>query len=665
MASAISRVLPDMSKLEPLDGSNYKRWSQKLLIFFEQLEVSYVLLSEMPNGDSDSAGASTGQSDEAADAATLISSTKVADDDAKKKFQKDNNTVRWHMLNHMSNTLFDLFVNIKFAKQIWDALETKYGGDDAGKKKYVVGKWLQFHMVDNKSILEQLHEYENLTADVLNEGMKMCEILQANILLEKFPPSWNDYRNQLKHKKRDLSLHELISHIRTEEANRLKDKCSSFPNFNANLVETAGFSGKGKTPVAAKKGSFHANKNYPNRFNKGDDNRNSPNYFNKGSDKKIMKNGGCYVCGDPGHKAFQCLKRHGQPQKPYNKPAANAGNHAHIAETEDIIAAVVEANLVENKTDWILDTGASRHFCTKKELFHDFEDAGEGECVYMGNSSIAGVLGKGKILLKLTSGKTLSLNNALFVPSMRRNLISGALLNKAGLKIVVESDRVVLTKNGEFVGKGYLNEGLFVLNVASELVNGNCSTSAYIVENASTSSIDERDLHTPSIVEHEQVVETRRSKRQRTETNFGDDFITAFLIDNPDKIADPNLLEVDRVFWFIVIKSFFFLWKHDGCWQRAKKDLIREIFRLVWEKRGAEREKNQLSENEAEAGPSMTKRSRLTTANANALKLSCELLRVFVAEAIQRAAAIAEAEGSLKIEATHLERILPQLLLDF
>lgn len=36
-----------------------------------------------------------------------------------------------------------------------------------------------------------------------------------------------------------------------------------------------------------------------------------------------------------------------------------------------------------------------------------------------------------------------------------------------------------------------------------------------------------------------------------------------------------------------------------------------------------------------------------------------------VLEAIQRAAAIAEAEGSLKIEATHLERILPQLLLDF
>ncbi|MBA0656776.1 hypothetical protein Goklo_009108, partial [Gossypium klotzschianum] len=51
--------------------------------------------------------------------------------------------------------------------------------------------------------------------------------------------------------------------------------------------------------------------------------------------------------------------------------------------------------------------------------------------------------------------------------------------------------------------------------------------------------------------------------------------------------------------------------------------------------------------------------------NTNALKLSCELLRIFISEAIQRAGTIAEAEGSTMIEPTHLERILPQLLLDF
>ncbi|XP_052182532.1 protein MHF2 homolog isoform X2 [Diospyros lotus] len=95
-------------------------------------------------------------------------------------------------------------------------------------------------------------------------------------------------------------------------------------------------------------------------------------------------------------------------------------------------------------------------------------------------------------------------------------------------------------------------------------------------------------------------------------------------------------------------------------------DLIHAIFKLVWSRRALEREKNDCIEAlEGEVTAGMSKKSRPTSANANALKLSCELLRLFVTEAVQRSATIAEAEGVGKIEATHLERILPQLLLDF
>ncbi|GJZ78145.1 protein MHF2 [Tanacetum coccineum] len=96
------------------------------------------------------------------------------------------------------------------------------------------------------------------------------------------------------------------------------------------------------------------------------------------------------------------------------------------------------------------------------------------------------------------------------------------------------------------------------------------------------------------------------------------------------------------------------------------QDLIYAIFKMIWTKKAIEREKNEdaeYSKPEERAGTS--KRNRPTSANSNAVKLSCELLRLFVTEAVQRAATIAEAEGGSKIEATHLERILPQLLLDF
>ncbi|KAK9926761.1 hypothetical protein M0R45_023974 [Rubus argutus] len=95
-------------------------------------------------------------------------------------------------------------------------------------------------------------------------------------------------------------------------------------------------------------------------------------------------------------------------------------------------------------------------------------------------------------------------------------------------------------------------------------------------------------------------------------------------------------------------------------------DLIHAIFKLVWSRRALERQMLEGTDAlDCEVGAGTSKKNRPTSANANALKLSCELLRNFVTEAVQRAATIAEAEGADKIEATHLERILPQLLLDF
>lgn len=116
------------------------------------------------------------------------------------------------------------------AKSIWISLEEKYGGDDAGKKRYVTGNWLKFKLVDNKLIMDQVPVDENLVAKVLTEGMKMCEILQANVVIEKLPESWNNYHNHMKHMKKDMTLDELIGHMKIEEANRLKESVAPTAN---------------------------------------------------------------------------------------------------------------------------------------------------------------------------------------------------------------------------------------------------------------------------------------------------------------------------------------------------------------------------------------------------------------------------------------------------
>lgn len=74
-------------------------------------------------------------------------------------------------------------------------------------------------------------------------------MFQAPALIEKLPPSWKDYRNYLKHKKRDLSMEDLVVNIQIEESNRMRD-ITNFPNLEftskANLVEQKNFRKNGK-----------------------------------------------------------------------------------------------------------------------------------------------------------------------------------------------------------------------------------------------------------------------------------------------------------------------------------------------------------------------------------------------------------------------------------
>ncbi|CAN1845367.1 Retrovirus-related Pol polyprotein from transposon TNT 1-94, partial [Linum perenne] len=452
---------PDLSKIEPLDGTNYKRWSQRILIVLEQLEVDYILHTTPPTSAPLLSSGSSG------DTTTTTQKTTKETDQAL-KYEKDNKTARGHLLNHMTNPIFDLLVINKSAKEIWEVLERKYGADDAGKKKYAVGNWLKFKMEEDQPIMDQVHKYENLTAEVLAEGMKMCEILQANVLIEKLPDSWSEYKNRLKHKKRDMTLEELIGHMKIEEANKQKDKDSVLNSHfvKANLVES-GYN-RTKSSSQSKRPTWKSKK--PTTFKR------------PGHNQESNKQGGCYVCGRTGHKAYQCHHRKG------SSSSQSLNSQANIVEGEEVqtfTAMVTEINMVEGKAEWIIDSGATKHFCADKNMFADFDAVTTGEVVYMGNASSAQVMGKGKINLKLTSGKSLSLMNVLFVPSLRRNLISASLLIKAGMKLVLEAGKLVITKNEIFVGKGYMSGGLFVIETSISL-NDKASPSSYLVESCDT-----------------------------------------------------------------------------------------------------------------------------------------------------------------------------------
>ena len=133
-----------------------------------------------------------------------------------------------------------------------------------------------------------------------------------------------------------------------------------------------------------------------------------------------------------------------------------------------------------------MDTGATRHICSDKKMFSSYEAINDGEQLFMGNSFTSKVEGKGKVILNMTSGKELTLNDVLHVPDIRKNLASGSLLSKKGFRLVFESDKFVLTKSGIYVGKGYMSNGLFKMNVMTMVsyFNNKNTSSAYMLESS-------------------------------------------------------------------------------------------------------------------------------------------------------------------------------------
>ena len=68
----------------------------------------------------------------------------------------------------------------------------------------------------------------------------------------------------------------------------------------------------------------------------------------------------------------------------------------------------------------------------------------------------------------------------LYIPNIRANLVFISLLGKV-VKVSFESYRIRMTKNNVFVGKGFYNQGLFVLSIA-EIMNEKCFSSDYLID---------------------------------------------------------------------------------------------------------------------------------------------------------------------------------------
>ncbi|GJW82669.1 zinc finger, CCHC-type containing protein [Tanacetum coccineum] len=328
MADSMKDMMTKFGKLDKFEGSDFRRWQKKMHFLLTTLKVAYVLR---------------------------------------------------HILNGMSDALFDVYQNVESAKELWDQLEAKYMAEDTSGKKFLVSNFNNYRMVDSSG----------------------------------------------KGKGKDIAGSSSVNMVEDDKNNK---------NSKGN------------------KRKFHEKKNDSNKKSKM----------------------ACWKCGKPGHfkKDFRVKKNNGvstsgsgQGSKDPSPQQGLISGHV-IIPVKNYVSHIYEICYVQDdEIAWWIDSGATCHACKDHCWFDTFHLVEDGSVLHMGDESTKPILGRGNVVIEFSSGKTITLFNVVYVLGLRKNLMSGPVLNKCGYKQFYESDKYILSRHGVFIGFGYYNNGMFMLNL--------------------------------------------------------------------------------------------------------------------------------------------------------------------------------------------------------
>ena len=126
-------------KSKKFNSTKFKKWQQKMLFYLTTLNLARFLHEETP-------ALKEGESDRQVVAAVNA-------------WKHSDFLCRNYILNGLDNMLYNVYSPLKSVKELWDSLEKKYKIEDTGTKKFVVGKFLNFVMVDSQTVISQVQNF--------------------------------------------------------------------------------------------------------------------------------------------------------------------------------------------------------------------------------------------------------------------------------------------------------------------------------------------------------------------------------------------------------------------------------------------------------------------------------------------------------------------------
>ena len=366
-----------------------------------------------------------------------------------KNFNIGNKAARYVLFNSIDNNLaLQLFRDNSTtveAQEIWRAIEKHFCHSSGGIKEAANQAFLDYRYNDSQSASDNLLRYTNIVQRFISVGGILQEDFQCSRLLNALPKSWTPIvQGWLSRPKETKTMANLTELIQDEETRR---KMSGGNNSNNNSEIIAMFSrlrsgrGRGRGRGRGGRGGRGG------RFNSGQ----TTSYQNS----EVV----CFRCNQKGHIQSFCTQ-----QPPSGSPQGQGGGQrgrgrgrgrgqgqqrpqANVAESvETLIAECTAPEINEAVTsdhEFVIDSGCSHNMVNSQKWFASYTPYKEKRIIQLGGSRTLSANGAGSIVIN-TDGGTLQLDNVMFVPRLRRNLISVSMLADSEWQVLVTPEAMVL-----------------------------------------------------------------------------------------------------------------------------------------------------------------------------------------------------------------------------